>query len=131
MHLRRTVLAAACSTAALALAAPPSQAAIVQETYSVPTVGGARISVEVQRDDKFDAGKQPVILTYSPYNTLSENPGGSVADDSIAATYNPKGYARAVADVIGTRNSTGCWDYGGPYEQQSGVDLVNFLASQK
>ena len=42
----------------------------------------------------------------------------------------PKGYARAVADVLGTRNSSGCWDYGGADEQQSGVDLVNFLAAQ-
>ena len=40
----------------------------------------------------------------------------------------PRGYARAVADVIGTRNSSGCWDYGGAAEQQSGVDLVNFLS---
>ena len=28
----------------------------------------------------------------------------------------------------GLRNSTGCWDYGGPLEQQSGVDLVAALA---
>src|SRR3954454_660360 len=125
MHARRLALAAACFAAVLA---PPAGAAIVQETYSVPTVGGARISVEVQRDDKFDADKQPIILTYSPYNTLGENPGGSVADDGIAGAYNGKGYARAVADVIGPRNSTGCWDYGGPREQQSGVDLVNYLA---
>src|SRR3954454_21769 len=125
MHARRLALAAACLAALLA---PSAHAAIVDETYSVPIVGGARISVEVQRDDKFP--RQPIILTYSPYNTLSENPGGTIADDGIAAAYNPKGYARAVADVIGTRNSTGCWDYGGPYEQQSGVDVVNYLASQ-
>src|SRR3954451_20415413 len=123
MHARRLALAAACLAALLA---PSAHAAIVDETYSVPTVGGARISVEVQRDDKFP--KQPIILTYSPYNTLSESPGGTVANDGIAKTYNPKGYARAVADVIGTRNSTGCWDYGGPREQQSGVDVVNYLA---
>jgi X-Pro dipeptidyl-peptidase len=35
-----------------------------------------------------------------------------------------------VAAVPGTRNSSGCWDYGGLKEQQSGVDLVNFLAAQ-
>ena len=33
--------------------------------------------------------------------------------------------------MIGTRNSSGCWDYGGAKEQQSGVDLVNFLAGQE
>ena len=32
--------------------------------------------------------------------------------------------------MLGTRNSSGCWDYGGADEQQSGVDLVNFLAAQ-
>src|SRR3954454_12391667 len=125
MHARRLALAAACLAALLA---PSAHAAIVDETYSVPTVGGARISVEVQRDDKFP--KQPIILTYSPYNTLTESPGGTVANDGIAKTYNPKGYARAVADVVGTRNSTGCWDYGGPREQQSGVDVINALARQ-
>jgi len=48
----------------------------------------------------------------------------------LGATFVPKGYARAVADVLGTRNSSGCWDYGGRKEQQSGVDLVNALAAQ-
>ena len=43
----------------------------------------------------------------------------------------PQGYARAVADVLGTRGSTGCWDYGGPKEQQSGVDVVKWLADRK
>jgi X-Pro dipeptidyl-peptidase len=38
---------------------------------------------------------------------------------------------RAVADVLGTRNSSGCWDYGGPKEQRSGVDLVKFLAKRR
>jgi X-Pro dipeptidyl-peptidase len=33
-----------------------------------------------------------------------------------------------VADVLGTRGSTGCWDYGGAREQQSGVDVVRWLA---
>jgi acyl-CoA thioester hydrolase len=44
--------------------------------------------------------------------------------DSYGQRYVPRGYARAVADVIGTRNSSGCWDYGGAAERQSGVDLV-------
>lgn len=128
MHARCLVIAAVSAAALLTPAAAP--AAIVDETVYVQTVDGARIAVEIHRDDKFDAAKQPIILTYSPYNTLAENPGGSIADDSLAGTFVPKGYARAVADVIGTRNSTGCWDYGGPKEQQSGVDVVNALAKQ-
>jgi X-Pro dipeptidyl-peptidase len=107
----------------VALAAEP-----VFEEYKVPTVGGAEINVEVMRPaDNPDA---PVILTYSPYNTLSEYTTPNLANDDIGQHYLEKGYARAVADVLGTRNSSGCWDYGGADEQQSGVDLVNFLAAK-
>jgi X-Pro dipeptidyl-peptidase len=106
-----------------ALAAEP-----IFETYKVPTVGGNEINVEVMRPaDNPDA---PVILTYSPYNTLSETNTPNLANDAYGQRYVPRGYARAVADVLGTRNSSGCWDYGGADEQQSGVDLVNFLAAQ-
>jgi X-Pro dipeptidyl-peptidase len=122
---RATLLAlvALLALPALALGAEP-----VFEKYKVPTVGGAEINVEVMRPaDNPDA---PVILTYSPYNTLSEYTTPNLANDDVGQHYLAKGYARAVADVLGTRNSSGCWDYGGADEQQSGVDLVNFLAAQ-
>src|SRR3954465_3265094 len=112
-----------CSLAAAA----PASAANLEETVKVPTKYG-RVWAEVVRPDVKE--KVPIILTYSPYNSLGEVPGTSVADDSLAETYTPKGYARVVADVLGTRNSTGCWDYGGLREQGSGVDLVNALAKQ-
>jgi len=101
-----------------------ASAETVTESYRVPTVGGAEVSVEVTREKGVSA---PVILTYSPYNVLNE---GGETSDKYGDRYVPRGYARAVADVIGTRNSSGCWDYGGAKEQQSGVDLVNFLAEQ-
>ncbi len=112
----------------LAVLSAPAHAKVVYETYSVPTVDGARVSVEVMRDDAHrDA---PVVLTYSPYNTLSETTEHNLANDDLGQRLVKRGYARAVADVLGTRNSTGCWDYGGPKETQSGVDLVKFLAKQ-
>jgi X-Pro dipeptidyl-peptidase len=122
-----TVASVVFAFAALPAAAP---AEIVHETYRVPTVGGAEIAVEVMRDPSVRK-KVPVLLTYSPYNTLGESRSGSVANDSYGKRYVPRGYARAVADVLGTRNSSGCWDYGGAAETQSGVDLVRFLAQQK
>jgi X-Pro dipeptidyl-peptidase len=107
------------------LAVPAAaRAETVTEAYRVPTVDGAQVYVEVTRDP---AVKAPVLLTYSPYNVLSE---GEETQDKYGTRYVPRGYARAVADVLGTRNSSGCWDYGGRKEQQSGVDLVNFLAAQ-
>jgi X-Pro dipeptidyl-peptidase len=122
----RALLAAL--VAALALPGVALGAEPVFEKYKVPTVGGAEINVEVMRPaDNPDA---PVILTYSPYNTLAEYTTPNLANDDIGQRYVPKGYARAVADVLGTRNSSGCWGYGDADEQQSGVDLVNFLAAQ-
>src|SRR5919108_5697747 len=112
----------------LALPAGALAAEPIFETYKVPTVGGAEINVEVMRPA--DSPDAPVILTYSPYNTLSETNTPNLANDAYGQRYVPKGYARAVADVLGTRNSSGCWDYGGASEQQSGVGLVNFLAAQ-
>lgn len=106
----------------------PATASVADEVYEVryvPTVGDAVIRVEVWRDRRFDTTKQPVILTYSPYNSIAEP---EPARDSLGETFVPKGYARAVADVLGTRGSTGCWDYGGEAEQQSGVDVVKWLA---
>jgi X-Pro dipeptidyl-peptidase len=113
---------------ALGLAAPVAHAEPVFEKDKFPTVGGAEINVEIMRPE--GDGRVPVILTYSPYNTLSETTTPNLANDGLGQTYVPRGYARAVADVLGTRNSSGCWDYGGADEQQSGVDVVNFLAGQ-
>ncbi len=123
--MRRLAAVAALVVAAGILPAAPAHAATVYEVHYVESVDGALIRVEIMRDAAFDAATQPVILTYSPYNSLGEP---TPADDAIAARYNPKGYARAVADVLGTRGSTGCWDYGGAKEQQSGVDVVKYLA---
>src|SRR3954466_14634920 len=109
----------------LILPATAQAADPVHEIVKVPTRYG-RMWAEVTRPAGGE--KVPIILTLSPYNSLGESPGGYVSDDSLATTFVPKGYARVVADVLGTRNSTGCWAYGGPKEQQSGVGLVNALA---
>src|SRR5215217_9598222 len=108
----------ALATLVALLAFPAAaQAQTVYETIRVPTAGGESLHVEIARP----AGKRvPVILTYSPYNTVSEGTAPNLANDDLGQRYVPRGYARAVADVIGTRNSTGCWDYGGRVEQQSG-----------
>ncbi len=116
--------ARAASTAGFASADSGAQS---YQVHYVPTVGDAVIRVEVWRDTSYDAAGQPVILTYSPYNSIGEP---EPARDHVGERYVPRGYARAVADVLGTRGSTGCWDYGGPKEQQSGVDVVEWLANR-
>ncbi len=108
------------------LLTPAAAGAQISETLSIPTADGDRIHVEIQRPVMLQP--VPVILTYSPYNVLGEGTLPNLANDGIGQHHVPRGYARAVADVLGTRNSSGCWDYGGPRETQSGVDLVNALA---
>jgi len=115
------------------LPAVPSGAAArltppVTTVHYVPTVGDAVIRVEVTRHTELDAAGQGVLLTYSPYNTLGDPTGTGTV--SGASPYLSMGIARAHADVLGTRGSTGCWDYGGAAEQQSGVDVVRFLAGE-
>jgi X-Pro dipeptidyl-peptidase len=116
---------AARKAPSVALAAP------VTSVHYVPTVQDAVIRVEVTRHPDLDSkgDGQGVLLTYSPYNTLSEPTGTTTR--SGASEFLKLGIARAYADVLGTRGSTGCWDYGGADEQQSGVDVVNFLAGEK
>ena len=106
---------------------PATAGAQVYETLSIPTTDGDRLHVEIQRPATLEP--VPIILTYSPYNSLGEGTLPNLANDTLGERYVPRGYARAVADVLGTRNSSGCWDYGGAKETQSGVDLVNALAN--
>jgi X-Pro dipeptidyl-peptidase len=74
----------------------------------------------------------PVILTYSPYNVIrsATNHTGSIATDAVARYFVPRGYARAAFDVVGTRESSGCYDYGGIRERETGADVVDHLGSR-
>src|SRR3712207_9364214 len=102
-----------------------AQAETVYETVRVPTVNGDSLHVEIARP----AGRRvPVILTYSPYNTLAEGTTPNLANDELGQRYVPRNYARAVADVIGTRTSTGCWDYGGRQGRDPGAPPFHTLA---
>ncbi|HEV3473976.1 MAG TPA: CocE/NonD family hydrolase [Actinomycetota bacterium] len=102
----------------------------VTEEYRVPTRHG-KIFGLVRRPVVPEGVKVPVILTYSPYNVQSRptNLQASI-NDTYAGYYVPRGYARAVFDLVGTRESSGCYDYGGIRERESGADLVNFLGKQ-
>ena len=80
------------------------------------------------------AGTQvPVILTYTPYSVLYQSldpTRESRADDGVANYFVPRGYARAVFDVVGTYGSTGCTDFGGDGERKTAAAVVEFLGTQ-
>jgi X-Pro dipeptidyl-peptidase len=126
--MRLRILLTAATTGAVMLAVPstastPKIDGSVTVSYVVPT-RDAQIYLEVVEPTA--GGKvvpAPVILTYSPYSVLGRN--------GDAGHWNPLGYARAYADVIGTGNSGGCYDYGGNREKRTGHDVVEWIARQK
>jgi X-Pro dipeptidyl-peptidase len=108
--------------------AQPSRPLSVETPFG--TIRGDVIlpDVEAGSDEKF-----PVILTYTPYSVLYQTLDPrreSRADDAVADYFVPKGYARAVFDVVGTYGSTGCTDFGGLGERKTAAAVVEFLAAQ-
>lgn len=104
------------------------------ETARVPMRDGEHLFVEIMRPVVPAGVRVPVILTLSPYNDLSSplppEVMGLTQGEYMASFYVPRGYARAIADVRGTRESSGCWDYGGENERHDGYDLVEWLGTQ-
>ncbi|MFN2526670.1 MAG: CocE/NonD family hydrolase [Actinomycetota bacterium] len=126
MKAPRLILAVVVLLGAFVQATPaPAQGfQEIDVTYIVET-RDAKLYMEVAhpaRDGEIVPG--PVVLTLSPYNAGSDRTSGS-------SRWTSRGYARAGADVIGTGNSGGCFDYGGAREKRSGYDLVEWIAKQK
>ncbi len=121
--MRRLALLLAGSVCLAAGLISPAAAAPKEETYTIQTRDGL-VYVEVVRPVAEDGSDLavPAILTYSPYSILGRN--------GDASRWVPQGYARVWADVVGTGNSGGCYDYGGNRERRSGYDLVEWIADQ-
>jgi X-Pro dipeptidyl-peptidase len=126
MRLRVLITAAACAAVGIAVPSTAATAKIdgsVTVSYLVPT-RDAQIYLEVVEPTSHGTVvPAPVILTYSPYSVLGRN--------GDATHWNPLGFARAYADVIGTGNSGGCYDYGGNREKRTGHDVIEWIAKQK
>lgn len=78
------------------------------------------------------SGKFPVLVDIGPYYG---NLGGDIMqlsgfDQRAADYFVPRGYAFARVSLRGTGLSEGCFDLGGPAEQQDVHDVVEFLAKQ-
>ena len=103
---------------------PNCRSYIVPTTWRDPSNQLVNIYLEVRHltDSGGTIIPAPVILTYTPYAILGRN--------GDAAHWNSLGYTRAYADVVGTGNSGGCWDYGGPAEKQTAYDLIEAIAAQ-
>ncbi|MCU1673478.1 MAG: putative X-Pro dipeptidyl-peptidase [Frankiales bacterium] len=131
MRLRSLLLAATLLLTGLA-ALPASAAAdpyagYVAERSYVPTPHGD-VYVQYWRPVK---GKVPVLLSMSPYRYLyTRTDPAAPIKDTYAGQYLPQGIGRAYADLLGTGQSGGCFDYGGRAEAEAGAAVVEWLASR-
>lgn len=125
------LLAAGLTVPATAAPAPASipDPAQLQEvdgsetrSYSVPTRHGALYLEVVHPTRGGEVLPAHGVLTLSPYSVLGRN--------GDASSYVPRGYARMYADVVGTGNSGGCYDYGGTREKETAFDLVEWVVKQ-
>lgn len=103
----------------------------VDEEYRVKTKWGTIYGV-VRRPVVPEGVKVPVILTYTPYNILSRPLAAMThQSDAVAEYFVPRGYARASFDLVGTRESSGCYDHGGIREQDTATAVVEFLGTRE
>lgn len=99
----------------------------VAETAYVKTPHGD-LYVEYHRPA---TGRMPVLLQMTPYRYLYGNARANGVQTSFYSDrYAKQGYAVAFADVLGTGESDGCWDYGGPAEAAAGAAVVEWLGTR-
>lgn len=109
----------------------PVYTSFVDEEHRIETPHGTIYGV-VRRPVVPDGTKVPVILTYSPYNVLDRPVAAMVEQtDRVTTYFTPRGYARASFDLVGTRESSGCYDHGGIRERETAKAVVDYLGTRE
>lgn len=122
-----TLSTAAVPTAAAAAPTPSVYEGFVSDHDYVRTPYGD-IYVEFHRPVR---GRMPVILQMTPYTYLyGRAQAAGVATSFYSDRYAQQGYATAFAHLLGTGESDGCWDYGGPAEAAAGAAVVEWLGTR-
>jgi X-Pro dipeptidyl-peptidase len=118
------LLAAALTASALVTPSTAVEYGSVTKEYIVPTRHASLHIAVAHPTVNGKIRRAAGVLTYSPYyGTLSTRL-------SDASTWTREGFARISADVIGTGESGGCYDYGGKRDKETGYDLVEWIAKQ-
>ena len=127
-----SVLATVVPAAGPAAAGPRNYPEFTYERVRVEMRDGVELSVDIWRPVTPKNVEVPVILSLTPYHHLyaALDPREENLPSGDAALFVPKGYAYARADVRGTANSGGCWDYGGIKERHDGYDLVEWFGTR-
>ena len=110
----------------------PTYTDYTYERVRAPMRDGVELSMDIWRPVTPKNVKVPIVLSLTPYHSLYRALDTNEQDlpSGDAAIYVPKGYAYVRADVRGTWNSGGCWNYGGRNEVRDGYDLVEWLAKR-
>jgi X-Pro dipeptidyl-peptidase len=113
--------------------APRNYPTFTYERVWVEMRDGVQLAADIYRPETPKGVKVPVILSLTPYHALYKalDPQETNLPAGDAALFVPKGYAYVLADVRGTYNSGGCWDYGGINERHDGYDLVEWLGTRE
>jgi X-Pro dipeptidyl-peptidase len=124
--------APAASSGAASEAGPRNYPEFTYERVFVPMRDEVELAVDIWRPVTPKGVDVPVILSLTPYHVLYRALDRNEADlpNDDASLFVPKGYAYARADVRGTYNSGGCWNYGGIKEREDGYDLVEWLGTR-
>ncbi len=107
--------------------------AIVRTPLEVTSsVDDTELHVDIYKPE--GEGPFPTILVLSPYWSFLGDSKDEQVQEGFPTWYIeyfvPRGYAVALGEMRGTRDSGGCWDFGGELDQQDGHDIVEELAGQ-
>ncbi len=102
---------------------------LMRETMDFPSsLDEVSLRVDVYRPE--GDGPFPTILVLSPYWAFTGDAKTREKPTWYIDYFVPRGYAVALAEMRGTRDSGGCWDFGGERDQADGHDFVEGLAAQ-
>lgn len=116
----------------------PRHTDVTKSDVQIESQDGTLISARVYRPNAYQGQPLPTILVMSPYHANFgiyykelEDAGVLEYTHCIGKLFLERGYAVVAADMRGTRNSGGCFDYGGRGDQQDGYATVQWIAEQQ
>ncbi len=99
-----------------------------EQTRVASSMDGSELVVDIWRPETDEP--VPVILVQSPYWSFLFDSKANDRPTWYIDYFVPRGYAVALGEMRGTRDSGGCWDFGGPLDRRDGHDMVEFLGAQ-
>ncbi|QXJ23846.1 CocE/NonD family hydrolase [Actinomadura graeca] len=121
------------------LISQPEHGVAADKDVRVVMRDGVELAVDVFRPD--GDGRYPALLSYSPYgkdvqrvldkqrpHSSRTGNGGQEAGDT--GYFVSRGYVHVIADVRGSGDSGGSYDFQGRREQLDGYDLIEWIAEQ-